>query len=51
LSDAVGKIVLIKNFSLPSQEHSLDLSGLGNGIYLITVDDGNGSFTQKLVLN
>jgi hypothetical protein len=51
LSDAVGKIVMVKNFRLPAHEQSLDLSALNNGIYLIHVEDGNGSFNQKLVLN
>ena len=51
LTDAIGKTVLVKNFNLPAKELSLDLSGFGNGIYLIHVDDGDGSFTQKLVLN
>jgi hypothetical protein len=51
LSDAIGKIVLARNFRLPAHEQSLDLSGLNNGVYLININDGNGSFTQKLVLN
>ena len=51
LSDAVGKTVLIKNISLPAQDVNIDLEGLSNGIYLICLDDGRESFTQKLVLN
>ena len=51
LTNALGNTVLVKNINLPSKEVILDLSEFGNGIYLIHVEDDNGRFTQKLMLN
>jgi hypothetical protein len=51
LSDAVGKIVLIRNVSLPMNEVSLNLSALNHGVYFIHLEDGNAGFTEKLVIN
>ena len=51
ISDAVGKTVMTKNVLLPLHDLSLDLSSFSNGIYLIRLDDGIASFTNKLVLN
>jgi hypothetical protein len=51
ISDAVGKTVLVKTFHLPALEYDMDLSGLGNGIYLLHADDEKGNFTKKLVVN
>jgi len=51
LSDALGKTVLVKNVTLPVNTVGLDLSPFSNGVYLIHLDDGNESFTNKLVLN
>lgn len=51
ISDAVGRPVMKRNYSLPQSAIDLDLSALSNGIYLIHLDTSTGSFTQKIVLN
>jgi hypothetical protein len=51
VTDVLGKNVLVKNFNLPANNLSLDLSEFGNGIYLIGLENGSANFTQKLVLN
>ncbi len=51
ISDAIGKTFLKKTILLPVHDVALDLSSLSNGVYLIHLNDGNRSFTQKLVLN
>jgi len=48
LCDAVGRTVMVKNYSLPITAIDMDLSSLSDGVYLIHLDDGSGSFTQKL---
>ncbi|MEO8085352.1 MAG: T9SS type A sorting domain-containing protein [Bacteroidota bacterium] len=51
LCDAVGRQVLAGNYPLPLLEINLDLASFSNGIYLIHLENGNESFTQKLVLS
>jgi hypothetical protein len=51
ISDAVGRMVMKRNYSLPQSAIDLDLSSLSNGIYLIHLDTSSGRITQKLILN
>lgn len=44
-----GKTIISKRFSY-KKRYSLQLSGLTTGIYLLTVNDGNKSFTRRLTV-
>lgn len=51
ISDALGRLVMKRNYSLPQSAIDLDLSNFSNGIYLIHLNTATGTFTQKIVLN
>jgi hypothetical protein len=51
VTDANGKQVNRKNYLLSANAPvRIDLSGLGNGYYFVTVSDNQSSFTQKLTI-
>ena len=48
LSDLTGKVV--KTSTINGLTASVNTSGLNNGIYYVTITDGNSSSTQKVVI-
>ena len=45
-----GKLVLSKTLDQSSQLNTLDISGLSSGLYVVKVEDGNQSKTQKVLI-
>ncbi len=51
LKDMTGRTVLVKNTKITegSNQLTLEVSGLANGIYILTMNDGISSFVQRIV--
>jgi hypothetical protein len=50
LYDLKGKLVLSKELEQTSNSNALDVSGLSSGLYIVKVDSGLLSKTQKVVI-
>ncbi|MBK8875574.1 MAG: T9SS type A sorting domain-containing protein [Bacteroidetes bacterium] len=42
---------LMRTYSLTRNENTFDLSDLPNGIYILKLNTGKSSFTEKIILN
>jgi hypothetical protein len=51
LYDLQGKLVLSKTLDSSRTANTLDTSGLSSGLYVVKVESGNQSKTQKVLLN
>lgn len=51
LYDLQGKLVLSKTLDPSITTNTLDISGLSSGLYVVKVEGGNQSKTQKVLLN
>jgi len=51
LTDLAGKILERRSFESGSGQLSLDVSGLGSGIYLIRISSTEGSLTKKVIIS
>ena len=51
LKDMTGRAVLVKNTKITegSNQLTLDVSGLANGVYILTMNDGVSSIVQRIV--
>ncbi len=49
IADALGKVVLNKEFIINSKEYLLDTEGISDGIYYLSVINGNQKNTYKIV--
>ena len=49
IADALGKVVLNKEFIINSKEYLLDTEGISDGIYYLSVINGNQKNTCKIV--
>ncbi|MGB5943119.1 MAG: T9SS type A sorting domain-containing protein [Leeuwenhoekiella sp.] len=47
--DVLGKLVIDSNVSNQNISNGLDISKLNRGIYLVKMDDGSQTVTQKLI--
>ena len=50
LYDLQGKLVLSKTLDLSRTTNTLDTSGLSSGLYVVKVEGGNQSKTQKVII-
>lgn len=50
MSDALGKVVISKQIVINSDEYQLNTEGLSNGIYYLSVSNGNQKDTFKIVI-
>lgn len=49
--DVLGKVVQLDRFNNATLRNGIDVSNLKRGIYLIQIDNGRNTFTQKLIKN
>ncbi|MEH6408596.1 MAG: T9SS type A sorting domain-containing protein, partial [Leeuwenhoekiella sp.] len=49
--DILGKVVKKELLSTVSMRNGMDVSNLKRGVYLVQIDNGSNSFTQKLIKN
>lgn len=49
--DVLGKVVKHEKLSNTTIRNGMDVSSFKRGIYLVQVDNGNNTFTQKLIKN
>jgi hypothetical protein len=49
IADALGKVVLNKEFIINSNEYLLDTEGISDGIYYLSIINGNQKNTYKIV--
>jgi len=47
--DVLGKLVIYQPNVLISEEHSIDVSKLNNGVYFIRINSDKGTITKKLI--
>lgn len=49
--DVLGKIVKTERLNALNVRNGMDVSNLKRGVYLVQIDNGSNSFTQKLIKN
>lgn len=49
--DVLGKLVLKERINVLSMRQGMDVSNLKRGVYLVKVEDGQNTVTQKLIKN
>ena len=49
--DILGKVVKREALGANSIRNGMDVSNLKRGVYLVQIDNGSNSFTQKLIKN
>ena len=50
VANAIGQVVVNKNFT-STEVVSFDLSNQNNGVYFVTITNGNSKTVKKVVLN
>ena len=50
IADASGKIVLNKEIVINSSEYKLDTEGISEGIYYLSIINGNNKNTFKIIM-
>ncbi|MAZ26093.1 MAG: hypothetical protein CL868_03315 [Cytophagaceae bacterium] len=51
IHDVLGKLVKKENLTTSSIRNGMDVSNLRRGVYLVQIDDGKSSHTQKMIKN
>lgn len=51
IHDVLGKLVKKEKLTTSSIRNGMDVSNLRRGVYLVQIDDGKSSHTQKMIKN